>query len=90
MKNIGAWSSLNSMFLYGNMVIFGHSFVICCFHRGEGVKLEKMPLNTSMVQSLCYVSVSYDESKGNPVFTITSSLALSNVSMASKAQGKVS
>jgi hypothetical protein len=34
--------------------------------------------------------VSYDESKGNPVFTITSSLALSNVSMASKAQGKVS
>jgi hypothetical protein len=43
-----------------------------------------------MVQILCYVSVSYDESKGNPVFTITSSLALSNVSMASKAQGKVS
>jgi hypothetical protein len=33
--------------------------------------------------------VSYDETKGSPVFTISSSLILTNVSMASKAQGKV-
>ena len=34
-------------------------------------------------------TVSYDETKGSPVFTISSSLILTNVSMASKAQGKV-